>query len=99
MSTEPPLWTREFIYFNIAVFLAFINIAVFFSFEEYLRALPIDPQWFGLLIGLFSAVALVLRPFISPFSHGGNARSWIVLGTWGSWPPWRRMGGPTPWAK
>ncbi len=83
MPTEAPLWNREFIYFNIAVFLAFINIAVFFSFEEYLRTLPIDSQWFGLLLGLFSAVALVLRPFISPFSHGGNARSWICLGTLG----------------
>jgi predicted MFS family arabinose efflux permease len=83
MSTEPPLWTREFIFFNVAVFLAFINIAVFFSFEEYLRTLPIAPQWFGLLIGLFSAVALVLRPFISPFSHPGNARVWISLGTLG----------------
>jgi predicted MFS family arabinose efflux permease len=83
MPTEPPLWTREFIFFNVAVFLAFINIAVFFSFEEYLRTLPIAPQWFGLLIGLFSAVALVLRPFISPFSHPGNARVWISLGTLG----------------
>ncbi|MBI5586067.1 MAG: MFS transporter [Deltaproteobacteria bacterium] len=82
-STETPLWTREFIFFNVAVFLAFINIAVFFSFEEYLRTLPIDPQWFGLLIGLFSAVALVLRPFISPFSHPENARGWISLGTLG----------------
>ncbi|MCU0580640.1 MAG: MFS transporter, partial [Desulfobacterota bacterium] len=27
--------------------------------------------------------ALVLRPFISPFSHAGNARSWISLGTLG----------------
>jgi len=53
MSTEAPLWTREFIYFNIAVFLAFINMAVFFSFEEYLRSLPIDPQWFGLLMASF----------------------------------------------
>lgn len=83
MPSEPPLWTREFIYFNVAVFLAFINMAVFFSFEEFLRTLPIDPQWFGLLMGLFSAVALVLRPFISPFSHAGNARSWIFLGTLG----------------
>ena len=83
MSTDPPLWTREFVLFNIAVFLAFINIAVFFSFEEYLRTLPINTQWFGLLIGLFSAVALVIRPFISPFSHPGNARGWISGGTLG----------------
>lgn len=83
MTTERPLWTREFIFFNIAVFLAFINIAVFFSFEEYLRTLPINAKWFGLVIGLFSAVALVLRPFISPFSHPGNALGWISLGTLG----------------
>jgi predicted MFS family arabinose efflux permease len=83
MPPDRPLWTREFILFNIVIFLSFINIAVFFPFEDYLRTLSIDPRWFGLIIGLFSAVSLLIRPFISHLCHQDNARLWISLGTIG----------------
>jgi predicted MFS family arabinose efflux permease len=83
MSATPPLWTKDFLFFNGAVFLAFANLAVFFYLEEYLRTLPIDPRWFGLLIGLFAAVSLVLRPFLSLILRPDNARRWIFASTLG----------------
>ncbi len=73
--------TREFVLLNAVVFLGFSNVALFFRFYSYLRTLPIDPAWFGFLIGLFSVLALALRPLISPLLHPGNARAWMTAGT------------------
>lgn len=64
-----------------AAFLAYANISVFFSFYDHLRTLPIDPADYGVLIGVLAAVALIVRPIISPFFHAGNARSLLFLGT------------------
>ncbi len=81
MPDSTKLWTRDFLIFNAAIFLAFVNVAAFFYFNRYLHTLPIDPRWFGLLIGLFSAVSLILRPLISPLLHADNSRPWIAAGT------------------
>jgi predicted MFS family arabinose efflux permease len=64
-----------------AAFLAYANISVFFGFYDHLRTLPIDPADYGVLIGALAAVALLVRPVISPFFHAGNARSLLFLGT------------------
>lgn len=64
-----------------AAFLAYANISVFFGFYDHLRTLPIDPGDYGVLIGALAAVALIVRPIISPFFHAGNARSLLFLGT------------------
>ncbi len=80
MADLRALFTREFLALNGIVFLAFCNIAVFFKFHEYLGTLPIDKEWFGLLIALFSLSVLAIRPFISPFLHPDNARRWIAVG-------------------
>ncbi|MBU2549196.1 MAG: MFS transporter [Proteobacteria bacterium] len=77
------IWTREFVLLNSAVFLAFANLSIFFRFYDYLQTLPIDPKSFGLLMGVFSAMALIMRPIISPFLHAGNARRWIFIGAGG----------------
>ncbi|MEW6350570.1 MAG: MFS transporter [Thermodesulfobacteriota bacterium] len=78
MPTER-LFTKELIALNVVMFLVYCNIAVFFEFHHYLATLPLAPQSYGLLIGLFSASMLVLRPLISPFFHPGNARRWIGI--------------------
>ena len=75
------VWNREIVLLFAVVFLAYANISVFFSFYEYLRTLPIDPKWFGLLIGAYSAISLVVRPVVSPFFHSGNARRFLYAGT------------------
>jgi predicted MFS family arabinose efflux permease len=74
-------WNREILLVMAATFLIYSNISVFFHFYEYLRTLPIDPRWYGILIATFSAVPLVLRPIISPFLHPGNSYRLLYLGT------------------
>ncbi|MBW2168566.1 MAG: MFS transporter [Deltaproteobacteria bacterium] len=79
MSQPESLFTKEFIALNVVFLFSFCNLAVFFHFHQYLHTLPIAPQWFGLLIALFSLLSLILRPIISPFLHPGNARKWMFI--------------------
>ncbi len=83
MADEQPgrLWTRSFGVLLAITFLAYANISVFFEFYAYLGTCPIDPTWYGTLIGMFAAVSLVARPLVSPFFQPGNARRFLVLGT------------------
>lgn len=83
MSQPGRLFTREFLALNGIAFLVICNMAVFFQFYLYLYTLPISPAWFGFLIAVFSVTGLILRPFVSPFLHAGNARGWIFAGTAG----------------
>lgn len=78
MPKAESLITKEFIALNAIMFLAFCNIAVFFQFHQYLSTLPIPPDYFGTLIGLFSVSVLVIRPIISPLIHRDNAKRWIL---------------------
>lgn len=71
--------TKEFVALNAVMFLTYCNIAVFFSFHDYLGTLPLDPKDFGFLIGQFSLVVMVVRPIISPFLTAANAKRWIVV--------------------
>jgi len=75
-----PLFPRELVLLFGITFLAYANISVFFQYYTYLDTLPIDPKWFGLLIGVFSAASLIARPLVSPFFHGGNARGYLFVG-------------------
>ena len=75
------LWSRSSLFLFAATLLAYSNIAVFFHYVAYLRTLPIDPKWIGLLIGIFSAVSLVLRPVVSPFFHAGSTPRYLIVGT------------------
>jgi predicted MFS family arabinose efflux permease len=83
MPKPEKLFTKEFLALNGVAFLAFCNMVVFFQFYLYLHTLPIGPEWYGLLIALFSITGLILRPLISPFLHSGNARMWMVISTAG----------------
>lgn len=69
-----------FVSLNIMVLFSFCNLAVFFSFYNYLKTLPIPLEWNGVLIGLLSASALVVRPFISTKLTPGNAIKGIAAG-------------------
>ncbi len=75
------VWNRELLLIMGATFLVYSNISVFFHFYEYLRTLSVDPRAYGLLISVFSAVPLLVRPLISPFFHTGNAYRFLYLGT------------------
>jgi MFS family permease len=81
MADRNRLLNNEFLAINGIIFLTFCNIAVFFSFQQYLAGLGIDEHWAGTLIALFSLTGLVLRPVISPFLNPANAKKWIAAGT------------------
>ncbi len=75
------VWSRTFLCIGLITFLAYANNSVFFSFYGYLKTLAIHPGSFGLLIAVFSAVSLVIRPVFSPFVHSDNARRYLFIGT------------------
>lgn len=81
MDTSKKLFSLEFVAINLIIFLNYCNIALFFHFTSYLGSIPIAPEWFGFLIGIFSLVILLLRPVISPFSNAYNSRKWIGVST------------------
>ncbi len=80
-KSENGLWNRELLLIFLVTFIAYSNISVFFEFYEYLRTLPIDPKWFGLIIAIFSGASLLFRPVISAFIHARNVRLYLNLGT------------------
>ncbi|MBC17435.1 MAG: hypothetical protein CL942_14350 [Desulfovibrio sp.] len=80
MEAPRSLFNFGFVTLNILVLFAFSNLAVFFSFYDFLNQLPIPPQWHGLLIGIFSASALVIRPLVSARLAPANALRAVALG-------------------
>lgn len=80
MPPRMRLFNFGFLSLNLLVLFAFCNLAVFFSFVSFLDQLPIEPRWHGVLIGLLSASALVVRPIISPWLTPYNATRAVAAG-------------------
>ena len=78
-TASTTLWNRQFVLLNAAICLAFANLAVFFQFYGYLQSMGVDPRWFGLIIGAFSATTLIVRPVISPLLRPDNSRRWVLI--------------------
>lgn len=81
---EPRLLNRGFVLLSLALFLVFCNMAVFFEFYDYLQHLGIAQNSLGLIIGVFSLTALIIRPFISLRLNPANAKRWFMVGVVGS---------------
>ena len=80
MTTPRSLCNFGFAALNILVLFAFSNLAVFFDFYGFLNQLNIPAQWHGLLIGAFSASAMLVRPLVSPRLGARNAIRAIAVG-------------------
>lgn len=80
----PRLFNRGFVLISLAFFLIFCNMAIFFEFYEYLEGLKIPKASLGLIMGLFSLTALLLRPFISLVINPFNAKRWFIMGALGT---------------
>jgi len=80
MKSEQRLLNPGFIVLNIFILFAFCNLAVFYSFYDYLGTLDISEHWRGVLIGLLPVSALILRPFISSRLEIKNAVMAMALG-------------------
>lgn len=83
-QADDKLWNSSFVAVSLILLLNFCNMAVFFQFDAYLKTLGINQSNIGLIIGLFSLAALVVRPFVSPFLQPVNARRWIFWGMVGT---------------
>ena len=78
------LWTSSFVVVNIILLLNFSNMSVFFQLNNYLKSHGMDQSDIGLVIGLFSLAALVVRPLLSPILQPANSRPWIIAGVLGT---------------
>jgi MFS family permease len=83
MNEREQLFTKEFLVFNGLFFVATTTSAVFFNFHEYLTTLPINPAWFGFILGADALAGLLAQPLISPFIEHRNARFFILVGASG----------------
>lgn len=77
------LWTGRFLALNIITFLVFCNLALFFLLFDQLRALGLDSDQAGMVIGAFAVTGLILRPLISPLLTPDNARRCLAFGILG----------------
>ena len=73
MKTPRKLYTPEFITINVIMLFAFFNIAVFYSFYNYLGKIGIPAEWKGIILGLEPMAAFFLRPLVISRLHARNA--------------------------
>ena len=79
MRDNEKLFSFEFISLNVISFFAFCNMAVFYSFFSYLARLDIPVEWRGFLVGLEPMSAFMLRLFVVPILHVGNAVTAMIV--------------------
>jgi len=62
--TREPLWTRNFVLLSISNFLMFVSLQMLLpTFPVYVEQIGADSFQVGLAVSLFSAAALIARPF------------------------------------
>lgn len=81
--TLPPrddqqLFSIEFVMLNLIIFFSFCNMAVFYSFFDYLGRIGIPADWRGFLVGLEPMSAFILRLAAVPLLHAKNAAAAMV---------------------
>jgi len=93
------LYGYEFTALCLASTFAFCNIAIFYSLSGYLERLGIDPSWRGLIIAAEPAMAVILRPVVSPLLTQANALAVlrIALAANGAALVCYRFAGTVPW--
>ncbi|KMY66503.1 hypothetical protein AAU61_15195 [Desulfocarbo indianensis] len=80
---ELRLFNRGLVLIVLAVFLVFCNMAVFFEFYDYLKYLRLPAASQGIIIGVFSLVALIVRPLLSIVLNPSNAKAGMIVGAAG----------------
>ncbi len=63
-GNHPGLWDRPFIFLNLSFFLVFTNIAFLYLYPLALEAMGSEHHVIGLVMGIFSAAAVISRPFL-----------------------------------
>lgn len=73
MKDEDSMITPEFLALGLVTFCAFCQISLFYGLIAYLERLGIPQVWRGPLVSLEPLTAFLLRPFVAPLIHAGNA--------------------------
>jgi MFS family permease len=73
MRRADSLYRYEFVVLCLASTFGFCNIAIFYSLSAHLERLGIDASWRGMIIAAEPAMAVILRPLISPLLTRTNA--------------------------
>lgn len=63
-ENPPSLWDRPFVFLNLSFFLVFTNIAFLYLYPLALEAMGSEHHVIGLVMGIFSAAAVISRPFL-----------------------------------
>ncbi|MDR3568782.1 MAG: MFS transporter [Syntrophobacteraceae bacterium] len=72
------LFSIEFVMLNLIIFFSFCNMAVFYSFFDYLARISIPSDWRGFLVGLEPMSAFLLRLAAAPLLHAKNAAAAMI---------------------
>ncbi|MGC8493373.1 MAG: MFS transporter [Syntrophobacteraceae bacterium] len=73
------LFSIEFLLLNLIIFFSFCNMAVFYSFFDYLGRIGIPADWRGFLVGLEPMSAFLLRLGAVPLLHAKNAIAAMIV--------------------
>lgn len=73
MKEDRALLTVEYVSLAFVTFCAFCQISLFYGLIAYLERIGIPMAWRGAIVSLEPMTAFVLRPFVAPFIHAGNA--------------------------
>jgi MFS family permease len=72
------LFSIEFLLLNLIIFFSFCNMAVFYSFFDYLARIGIPVDWRGFLVALEPMSAFLLRLGALPLLHARNATTAMI---------------------
>ncbi len=78
-QNDQKLFSIEFLLLNLIIFFSFCNMAVFYSFFDYLGRIGIPADWRGFLVGLEPMSAFLLRLGAVPLLHAKNAIAAMII--------------------
>ncbi|MBR2189200.1 MAG: MFS transporter [Eubacterium sp.] len=80
-QSNAKLWNRDFVLIIVINFLVFMNhIMILNTFPMFLETLHLDEGVAGIAAFAFSAVAVILRPFIGWLLNNGRRKSILIIG-------------------
>lgn len=81
MKNQNKLWTKDYTLIIVINFLVFMNhIMILNTFPMYIETLGQDESTAGICAFAFSAVAVLLRPFIGWLLNNGKRKSILIIG-------------------
>ena len=80
MPSKQRLFSIDFVFACLLIFLTYCNITVFYNLYVYLQQIGIPAQWRGFLIGCSSLATIIFFLFASPYLTVKNAVPCATIG-------------------